>query len=354
VRSILHVLVVIIVVIAGGCSRDPKSSTVGPPQPTHAITLAPSTVPSATVFPSATASAPETPSIVETVAEKQLRTARFSAMTIVSWSRPGIYVATLDHPPSEASMQVTLALALDQHPIGHRRPLAFARLARALGMHVVPPTVVRRISTGELGAIFENDAEAKAYLSAHAAVQNDGTIDALLMAPSRSDDAAAWNAKTHRPIVLDEAPEALAWARAVASVEPVPGENTTLLRDYVEALVLDYLSCNIMRRSLVLDDAQNELLAIENDGAFPLKNFANAEARLLERLKPVVRFPRSLLDALTLFDRIRARDVFMPGTFDTWLVSPRTLMLVDERRLALLSLIAARVEEYGEPMVLSL
>lgn len=265
-----------------------------------------------------------------------------------------MFVATLDRAPSEEA-HVTLTLAVEQHPIAHRRPLAFARLARALGMRVVPPTVVRPISTGELGSFFANEADVRGYMAAHAAIQNDGTVDALLMAPSRGDALTAWNVVPRHDIVLDEALEVRAWAHAVSSVEPAANENKSLLRDYVEALVLDYLSGNIMRRTLVLDDAGTELLAIDNEGAFsPSKNFANAEAQLLERLKPVVRFPRSLLDALTKLDRVRAREVFQQGTFDSWLLSPRTLMLLEERRSTLMTLIASRIEEYGEAPVLSL
>lgn len=247
-----------------------------------------------------------------------------------------------------------MMLALDQHPVVHRKAWGFALLAKALGMRVVPPTVVRRVSTGELGELLANDAEARAYMSAHASVLNDGTIDALVMAPSRGSGQTAWRTISRREIIFTELLEARAWERAVASIEPLPNENKALLRDYVEVLALDYLACNVMRRGVLLDEGDSELLLVDNEGAFPPKNFAHAEAQLLERLKPIVRFPRGMLDALMRFDRERARETFMAGTFDAWILSPRTLMLLDERRLALLSLIAARVEEYGRDVVLSL
>lgn len=247
-----------------------------------------------------------------------------------------------------------MSLALDQHPIAHRRPLAFAEMARALGMSVVPPTTLRHVSTDELGALFEQDTEVRGYLTAHARIQNDGTIDALMTAPSRGDASRAWRLISRRELVLEEAPEVRAWAQALASTEPAPGENRALLRDYVEALVLDYLAGNIKRRSVLVDDAGTELMLTENDGAFPIKIVPNAEAHLLDRLKPIVRYPHALRDVLTKFDRRRAQEVLMPGAFDTWLLSPRTLMLIDERRLSLLSLIASRIEEYGERAVLSL
>lgn len=221
-------------------------------------------------------------------------------------------------------------------------------------MHVVPPTVLRHVSTGELGTFFANEPDVQAYLAAHAAIQNDGTIDALVTAPSRGDASHAWKMSSWHDIVLDEASEPKVWGRALESTEPSPGENTALLREYVEALVLDYLAGNIKRRSVLLNETATELMVAENDGAFPTKIIPSAEAKLLDRIKVFVRYPRSLRDVLNKFDRTRAREVFMPGAFDTWLLSPRTLMLIDERRLSLLTLIEARIVEYGEKAVLSL
>lgn len=311
-------------------------------------------MPSARVLPSSTTSSTRAPGREEDAVLRDLRAAKLTALHIVSWSRPGFFRATLERPNAEGPALAMMMLAVDQHPIAFRRPYAFAHLARVLGMRVVPPTVVRHVSTDELGALLAEDADARAYMSAHAAIQNDGTIDALMVAPSRGDARTAWRVVTRRELVLEEAPEIRAWSNALASIEPVPGENKALLHDYVEALVLDYLACNVMRRSVQLDDAANELVLTENDGAFPTKNFAHAEAHMLDRLKPTVRFPRALRDALTAFHRDRAREIFMSGSFESWILSPRHLMLVDERRLAVLSLIASRIEEYGENAVLSL
>jgi hypothetical protein len=253
-----------------------------------------------------------------------------------------------------------LALALEQQPMTLQKQLAVARLAWAIGLHVVPATIVRHVSTGELGAALAtananaNDANMLAYLSTHAAIQNDGTIDALLMAPSCGDVSTAWKMISRRDVDFDKAPEPRVWATAVASLEPLPNENKLLLRDYVEVLALDYLTENGTHRGVLVDDATSTLMVSGLEGAFPSKHFPHIENRLLDRLKPVLRFPRGLRDALTRFDRARAREVFMPGTFDTWILSPRTLMLIDERRLSLLTLLEARIAEYGEHAVLSL
>lgn len=341
----------ILLALACGCSRETPSSRSHAPASSASI----ASIPVAAVFPSSTPSAAtNTPPVAQDLVLRQLRTAPIATLSVASWSHPGVFNATLQRSASETPVHVTMSLALDQHPVAHRRPLAFAEMARALGMSVVPPTTLRHVSTDELGALFAQDVDVRGYLTAHAIIQNDGTIDALMTAPSRGDGSQAWRLISRREIVLEEAPEVRGWAQALASTEPAPGENTSLLRDYVDALVLDYLAGNIKRRSVLLDEAGTELMLTENDGAFPIKIVPHAEAHLLDRLKPVVRFPRALRDVLTKFDRRRAQEVLMPGTFETWLLSPRTLMLIDERRLSLLSLIASRIEEYGERAVLSL
>ncbi len=338
-----------------GCSRnDPPTPTTSAPKALPKASAS-TALPRATVFPSATPRPPtEAPSSVEDTVSKQLRTAPITALEIVSWSKPGLFHASLERPNQQAPARVTLTLALDQSPIAYRRPYAYALLARELGMRVVPATVVRRVTTGELGAFFTNEPDVSTYLAAHASVQNDGTIAALVIAPSRGEAPRAWEQVSRRVVVLDEAPEARAWAAWAASSEPATGENAALLRDYVDTLVLDYLSANIMRRSVLLDDAASEILVAENDGAFQPKIDPRAEERLLDRLRPVVRFPRSLRDALNRLTRARARELLTPGDFDEWLVSPRSLMNFDERRVSLLTLIEARVVELGEQAVLSL
>jgi hypothetical protein len=120
-------------------------------------------------------------------------------------------------------------------------------------------------------------------------------------------------------------------------------------------LVLDYLAANAMRRTLLVASARDALVLDDNREAFPVAAEGAAVDQLLRRLKPIARFPRGLREALTAFDRERARRVLAPpGTFEDWLVSPRGLIELDERRAGLLSLIVARVAERGEAAVLSL
>lgn len=347
-------LLLVLIAVVCGCSRESPAGNENA-APTSSV-MPTAAAPSARVFPSSTISTKFTPPgrEVEDPVHRELRTARITAMAVQSWSRPGFFQATLERPDSAGSVQVTLALALDQQPIALRRSLALERLARALEMRVVPATVIRRVTTGELGDLFANDNETRTYLTAHASIQNDGTVDALLMAPSRGDASTAWRMMSRREIVLEEAPEARSWANAVSSAEPLPNENKALLRDYVETIVLDYLSGNVLRRSVQFDEGASEIVLAENGGAFPQKSFASGETRLLDRVKPVMRFPKTLRDALVQLDRQRCLRIFMPGKFDSWLLSQRTLMLLEERRATLLTLLESRIAAYGEQVVLSL
>ena len=92
----------------------------------------------------------------------------------------------------------------------------------------------------------------------------------------------------------------------------------------------------------------------DNREVFPPHAAALAVEQLLLRLRAVARFPRGLRDALTRFDRERAASALAPGGFDSWLLSPRGLIELDERRASLLSLLEAQVAERGAGAVLCL
>ncbi len=254
----------------------------------------------------------------------------------------GVFAATLADPAGSA----TLTLALTSAPIAYRRPLAFARLAAALGMHVVPATVERHLGAGEIAGLLEAQPEIAALLGGRLRVLNDGTVTALLAAsgPSaalRVDAKGSYEVRT--------------WERWASSPDLAPGEDARITRDFVEMLVLDYLAANAARRTLLVAPGRGALRLDDNREAFPVAAERVAVDQLLRRLRPIARFPRGLREALSAFDRERAREVLAPpGSFEEWLVSPRGLVELDERRVGLLSLIVARVAERDEAAVLSL
>ncbi len=263
----------------------------------------------------------------------------------------GIFAATLAEPAGSA----TVTLALTSAPTAYRRPLAFARLAAALGMHVVPAAAERHVSAGEIAALLEPQREIAALVGARLRVLNDGTVTALLVASAPSALAPGWDPRLARRVEARASYEVRTWERWASSPDLAAGEDSRVTRDFVEMLVLDYLSANATRRTLLTSARGDALVLDDNREAFPVTAPPAAVDQLLRRLKPVARFPRGLRAALLAFDRESAREALAPpGSFEEWLVSPRGLIELDERRAGLLSLVEARVAERGEAAVLSL
>lgn len=225
----------------------------------------------------------------------------------------------------------------------HRRALAYARLARALGFEVAGTVAWRRFGVGELGALTPTGSHAA--LERTVAIQNDGTVDALLeLAPP----AGA------RAVRLDGSAETRLWQRWASSIGAVEGEDRALLRGWVELLTLEWLAGIAGRRTVWVDGRSARLLALENGAAFPQRYDGPAFDPALARLREVVRFPTGLHGALRALDRDAARRLFNRGDFQGWLLSPRALVAFDERRMTLLSLLEARFAEHDRPRVESL
>ena len=326
-----------------GCST-PVVVDGCPPSIASAVIVAAATIPPAPIAPPPRARDP---------GERALEDGAIVAVTPAAGVGPGaeILTATLAEPAGSA----TVTLALTSAPTAYRRPLAFARLATALGMHVVPATVARHLGAGEIAALLEPQPAIAALLGGRLRVLNDGTVTALLAAPAPSGLLAAWDPAAARRVEAKASFEVRTWERWAASPDRVAGEDRRVTRDFVEMLALDYLAANAARRTLLIAPGRDALVLDDNREAFPVTAERAAVDQLLRRLRPVARFPAGLLAALTAFDGERAREALAPpGSFEDWLVSPRGLIELDERRAGLLSLIQARVAERGEAAVLSL
>jgi hypothetical protein len=324
---------------------------------TDAATDAATATSAATAAVAATATSAAAEEHREHPIERELAGASITSLKPRADEGPGVFDASVmrrGHTARAASEAARLSIALIDDPYAHRRPLAFYRLARALGARVVPASVIRRISAGELGSLLEGQPELLSFYRARAAIQNDGTIDALLSTPGPLDlsgDAQAGRASPwvrqegRRALAMNGAAELSVWAGWARSREPVPGENTPLLRDYVEMLVLDYLAANVIRKAVVLSETTSSLVLADNSTAFPLHPDPRALDPLLSRLRECARYPRGLRERLARLDRTAAAAALAPGSFETWLVSPRSLVTLDERRVGLLTLIEARIAE---------
>ena len=285
-----------------------------------------------------------------TATERVLGGAPIATLRVVRGAmvRRGTFEVTLAE--GEGLRAATLELALVGDPVGYRRALAFYRLARGIGATVVPITALRRIGAGELAAVAGSQ-EALALVG-EARVQNDGTVDALLATHGAVSAGSPWEMSGAVPIDPEHGREAAGWERWSWSATPAPGEDSGLLRGYLEMLALDYLSGNGARRGALR--VGRALVLADNASAFPPRPDGPSLDRLLRRLRAAQRFPRGLRDGLLAFDRERAAAAFAEGGFDTWLLSPRTRLELDERRAALLTLIEARIGERGADAALSL
>ncbi|WP_156338041.1 hypothetical protein [Chondromyces crocatus] len=271
---------------------------------------------------------------------------------------------------------VTLWLSRRGQTHAWRRPLAFARLASALGARTVPSAVLRRIPVGDVARLLEGQPGGPELLR-ELVVMNDGSVDALVQGQALGTSRPLGAPRppsascTRRIRAVDGAAEMEQWSRWAASLTPLAEERTQLVRDYVEMLVLDYLSGHIRRPDLLLDVDGDALILDDNADAFPALVPVHALDLLLRRLAAVERFPRTLHAGLLQLGRAQMAAHLAPGSialptrevtsrggapsapapltgFDQWLVSPRTLIDLDERRLALLSLIEAKRVRHGE------
>lgn len=271
------------------------------------------------------------PQPVRDPAEEILARATIRSLRPIDAAR-GTYAAVLD----DGAAVVTLARRAA--PMALRRPMAYARLAAALDLAIVPAAALRPVSLTELGSLLgaapTSSGPASTWLAA-LAIQNDGTVDALVqrsLAPS------------FREVSVDGHDVA---ALQIAAGKLEPGEPQGLLRGWIELVALDYLVANPARRTVWLDAAAGRLAAPDAGLALPPRTDADLTARLLVPLRAVARFPPRLRERLASLDRERVRALLCPGRFEDWLLPPRALVELDERRIALLSLIDARGASAG-------
>ncbi|WP_437622245.1 hypothetical protein [Sorangium sp. So ce1151] len=357
-------LLVAAALLAASCAR-PSSERSGAPAvaPAALAEVAPAAL--AEVAPSARSSGePPAPHVANAGAAADARTARalqrspLRALRLTGKPTDGRFEATLALGAAEdgaapREVRVKLAPAQKKSPLAFRRPLAFYHLARALGAHVVPAAAARRIGIGELASLIGREPAARKLLR-RLAVMNDGTVDALVLAPAPGPPGPRWIAPRRQSIRFDDAPELDVWARWARSPSPARGERAPILRDYLEVLALDYLAGNGLRKEIVIDVGAGALSVEANASAFPLHVKAHELDRQLDRLVEAARFPRALRDALARFGPGEAAAVLRPGGIEEELVPPRALIELEERRQALLSLIEARIADRGEDAVLSL
>jgi hypothetical protein len=237
----------------------------------------------------------------------------------------------------------TLVLSSSHRARPDRGAVAYHRLARALGLDSVSPSAGRRVPLYTLSQWPGADPPTSEALRQKALVANDGTVRVLLQQRCAG-----------RAVNAHDSPEVKRWAELASSTASLDPASASLVRGYVEMVVLDYLAGNVARRTLELDETANRICLLDQQDAFPGFLAPKAWDVLLARVRPIVRFPRALGPALERFDRSRAEAELRPGRFDDWLVGPRDIADLLDRRAALLTLVQARAEQYGADVAASL
>lgn len=318
------------------CDASPGIETAAPP-------------PAATAAPSVSAPAADPAPPVDSIAHA-LAHGRLVSLAPPSMApaKRGVYEATIASPELGSPAFAHVALAMNSAPRAHLRALAYAELARALGTHVVPRTVERRLTLREMATLLADSPDELSMLQRDAMLQNDGAVSALVRALSIEETGSPWAPPSGREISVPSATEPLTWVSWAEADPPNLAEDKGIVRSYIEMLALDYLSGNVLRQRAWLDEDAHTLVLFDNATAFAARPDKDVQARVLRTLRAFPRFPRGLYDALVRFDREAAARVFEPGPFETWLLPPRTLVDLGERRAALVSLIEARVLARGD------
>jgi hypothetical protein len=251
------------------------------------------------------------------------------------------YRATLEE---QGQREVQVHPATRSDPVGHRTSLAFYKLAAALGSRLVPRTEARAIALSDFVQWVAADRAGLAPVRDRLRILNDGTLTALVVDAVPEGRVIDWNSS-------NEVHAFRAWVEGRANV---PERGRILAAAYLEAIVLDYLAGNLDRRTAMMGPGDPPLYLLENATAFPDHPDHGGLDIRLEQLKQVTRFPRGFYARLRAFDRAAAEVALHEGPFASWLVSARPLVLMMERRRAVLSLVEARAAEIGEDNALSL
>lgn len=242
--------------------------------------------------------------------------------------------------------RVTAALRIRSHEIqdGYRYEIAAYRISRLLGLDNVPPAIYRRASWKEINQRFHQD-----MLDRRGAIRRAVMWDDDGSAPG----AAVYWIKGLRSVGLENKASWQGWLKD----GDIPRGKSELARDLSTMTVFDLLIGNWDRFSggnLPTDRERQRAFLRDNDRAFSTPLLRGRYEKLLEGLTGTKRFSKDLVLHLEALDEASIRNELArdPSQTSTPLLSDAQIAEVLNRRGAILSYIAALIEEHGEAEVL--
>ena len=242
--------------------------------------------------------------------------------------------------------RVTAALRIRTHEIqdGYRYEIAAYRISRLLGLDNVPPAIYRRATWKEINQRFDED-----LLARRGAIRRAVLWDEDGSAPG----AAVYWIKGLRSVGLENRASWQSWLQD----GDIPRGKAALARDLSTMTVFDLLIGNWDRFSggnLPTDRERQRAFLRDNDRAFSTPLLRGRYEKLLEGLTGAKRFSKDLVLHLAALDEASIRNELDrdPSQQSTPLLSDAQIAEVLNRRGAILSYIAALIDEHGEARVL--
>jgi hypothetical protein len=248
----------------------------------------------------------------------------------------------------KGSIDAAFKPATRLHPDGHRAEVAAYRLGRALALPNVTPAVLRGFTTQELQHLLRGRYQERwPELESGMLAQSGNVMGALIY----------WIPDLHE-LGIDHDAGIDRWARWLSQEGGELPERDKLrgLAGQVSTMVtFDYLIANWDRFSGANaqgDHSESFLFLRDHNVAFGEPLSATHQSRLLLRLRRVQRFSRGFIQQLKHKDAAALRSLAEGGGPE--LLRPAQWAGLSQRRLTVLSYVAALIDRFGEQQVLSL
>jgi hypothetical protein len=265
--------------------------------------------------------------------------------------RPVGSTSTVFRSELDVPFRAAFKLPTTQRPNAALNEVAAYRLARCLGLANVPPAVLRRVSKDVLWQTLEPSfAEHWPEIEQRLVVDRAGFVEGALI---------FWIDELTE-LGLDSPLELTRYLEWLQIDGELPEENALLAAQMSTLLAFDWLTGNWDRWSganLRGDPSGRVIYMRDNDAAFSARLPEGVQRHMLEPMQQTQLYSRSFVKAVRALSResLQAeldRDPEYAARQHRPLIAPQAMTALFDRRDALLSHLAALIDEYGEERVL--